>query len=282
MGKHFNLKKWLSELPDGSFQIILVHDIGDEQTTQFINQILDETADPRIEYREGKFGAPGIARNFGMTSIKSEWFWFVDADDLPELKNVLIELHDVDINTEVIVGRFVTVTSLENTRGDKDSNSTSLIGLARNPGIWRMIFKTKEFESYRFEEFRMAEDQIFLMDINFFERNIIFSDEIFYRYYKNQQGQLTSQKSAISDLAKTIPIVISKIREANADNQKFLEIMLARQIGSQFKSASWQERVRDWRLNKVLMKGLSLASKYRTLKELLRIILIKLMRVKNE
>jgi glycosyltransferase involved in cell wall biosynthesis len=281
IGNHSNLEFWLSSLPEGAIHIILVHDIQDKETAEIINQILVKIADPRIEYREGKFGAPGLARNFGMSSIDSEWFWFVDADDLPEIHNVLSELGNVDGNFDIVVGKFVVISQESSNTKRTYFDLSSLSDLARNPGIWRIIFKTEVFELYRFQDFRMAEDQIFLIDIDFFERRIKISKYIFYTYFKHQQGQLTSQKSAILDLAKTIPVVIAKIKEQETDKRKYLELMLARQIGTQFKFATWGERMRTIKLNSQSVKQLPWQSRVRTLIELSRVIFNKLIMVNN-
>jgi glycosyltransferase involved in cell wall biosynthesis len=246
------------------------------ETTIILGEILAQLSNPRISYFEGEFGAPGIARNFAMPLIDSEWFWFVDADDLPNTQLVLSLLHEVQPEHEVIVGSYVVTSQSSKIAPLIPSRNSDLRNVARNPGIWRMIFRSSVFHEFRFRNFRMAEDQIFLLDIDFFDRNVKYSELIFYTYFKHEYGQLTSQKSAISDLRLTIPMVASRLVATKEIQRQYVGIMLARQFASEFKSANWGERIgifkQDFRLLKILRFRLRLG----VCIELLRIVSIRL------
>jgi hypothetical protein len=276
-----NLESWLSKIPKGKIQVVLVHDVQDPETAPALKQMLNQIQDQRIRYFEGTFGAPGLARNFGKLKINSEWIWFVDGDDLPIVENVLLDLRTRDQEVEVVVGRFETdINGMRVQR--KSSISRELTDLTFNPGIWRLIFRTRVFSQYKFREYRMAEDQLFLIDINFFARRCFFSDNLFYIYFKHSHGQLTSQKQAVSELAKTIPVVVREIRRADQSTRKYLEIMLARQLGTQLKHADKQEIFTDLRRNRSLAKSLSIGSLLRVGVTLFRIFSRKFRKTNNE
>lgn len=280
-GNYMNLESWLSELPIGKIEVILVHDVQDNETAPEINRVLTEINDNRVKYFERTFGAPGLTRNFGMTAINSEWMWFVDADDLPDIENVLQELESNAPDVEVIIGKF-QISSNGDRTAINPSNKSDLRAIARDPGIWRMVYRTRVFVDNKFQEFRMAEDQLFLIDAHIFERKIKFSDKIFYTYFKHPKGQLTSQKSAISELEKTIPLVVARIQKTGQKTRTYLEVMLARQIATQLKNSTNSEILINLGRNFSSTRKLKFGSQIRVGFELLRILAFKAIGGKNE
>jgi glycosyltransferase involved in cell wall biosynthesis len=274
------LETWLSVIPQGKIEVILVHDIQDNATAIELTRILEKVNDPRIKLYEGIFGGPGLTRNMGLQFATSKWLWFVDADDLPEIQNALDELDKVETETEVLVGRFqIDISGRKTVK--RTSRNDPLKDVARNPGIWRMLFKAESFLQTRFQEFKMAEDQIFLLDAGFFNRNCEFSDKIFYTYFKHDKGQLTSQKKAIKDLSKTIPLVIGKIFESEPKSLKYLKIMLARQLVTQLRHSSGSELNLNLKNFYTLSKNLTPRSKVAIALELCKVPLFKLVGVMN-
>ena len=276
-----NLESWLSTLPAGDIKVTLVHDVQDSETGPALRGMLTKVQDNRIVYCEGVFGAPGLARNFGMIGLESHWMWFVDADDLPNLENVLQELSLVAPTVDVVVGQF-EIDAHEKRPRPSAPHARELKDLAFNPGIWRMIFRTSVFGHCKFREFRMAEDQLFLIDTNFFQRSVLISEKLFYIYFKHTNGQLTSQKSALSELAKTIPVVIREIRDSDESNRKFLEVILARQMATLLKHATKMEKIKNLIKYLFLLKNLNFRSKITVGIQLMTIFVVKLTRVNNE
>ena len=278
-GNHFNLKSWLLELSETEIEVFLVHDVQDTATSLVLREILVQISNPRVKCFEGEFGAPGIARNFAISHINSEWFWFVDADDLPQVQSVLSELSMVEPKYDIVLGEFEVVIQFSNTPKLTSHTNSDLRCVARDPGIWRMIFRSEVFQEYRFRNFRMAEDQIFLMDINFFERNLKFSRLVFYTYFRHEFGQLTSNSVALSELKSTIPVVVSRLEVSEGFQNQYIEIMLARQISTQFKYADWSERLKLLGVDFTLMKNCGLGMRFRVCRELLSIFMKKLVNV---
>jgi len=276
-----NLESWLSKLPKGRIQVILVHDVQDTETAPALNQILMKIKDRRIEYFEGYFGAPGLARNYGMTKINSNWIWFVDSDDLPVLENVIKNLKSTGDDIEILVGQFETDRNGQRFRSDTPT-SGGYEKIAYNPGIWRILFRAEIFSKYEFQKFKMAEDQLFLIDVNFFKRRCRFSEDIFYIYFKHTHGQLTDQMQAISELAMTIPVVINEIKKNNLGSRKYLEIILARQLGTELKHASKKDIFTILKKDIFLVKNLSVQSQMGVGITLMKIYLQKLAKLNYE
>lgn len=276
-----NLESWLSKLPNGSIQVILIHDVQDAETGPALSHLMTLIQDERIEYFEGDFGAPGLARNFGIKKINSKWIWFVDADDLPIVENVMHDLKSTDDDIEILVGQFEIDTNGHRFQS-KFSNEEEFNKIAFNPGIWRLLFRAEIFSKYEFQRFKMAEDQLFLIDVNFFKRRCRFSDKVFYVYFRHSNGQLTAQKFAISELAMTIPVVINQILKADQSNNRYLEIILARQFSTELKHAYKHEILTILKRNLFQIKNLSLQSQIRVGIIVMKIFSQKFTRSHNE
>jgi hypothetical protein len=49
------------------------------------------------------------------------------------------------------------------------------MSIAMDPGFWRMIFRREIIGSVRFTSYKMGEDQLFLLALDFFNRKLFFS-----------------------------------------------------------------------------------------------------------
>ena len=72
-----------------------------------------------------------------------------------------------------------------------------------------MSFKRNLVDGIDFPSLRMAEDQVFLARLRFWERNISVSQLVVYTYRRNIPGQLTRSKDAISDLTHAQEITLN-------------------------------------------------------------------------
>jgi hypothetical protein len=82
----------------------------------------------------------------------------------------------------------------------------------------------------------MAEDQLFLLDMNFFSQNILFSEENIYTYFKNLEGQATSLKENICQISNVIPLTVDHFKKSSGDVSNYIAIFLIRQIITEFKN----------------------------------------------
>ncbi len=229
-----NLLSWLSEVNKFSGEVILVHDVSDSDTVKLLAKTQSKIGDSfNLKIIEGKFGSPGAARNAGKRIAESTWVAFWDCDDIPNVKNVnqLLESSAGD-ELDFLCGSFdvVDVSSQKSVTQHINSGNptTDLKQIALNPGIWRFVFKRTSIESVFFLEISMAEDQDFLMDFNLTKRSGRYSHLITYSYYRGEQGQLTSTKSAFSDLE--ISIKYLKRCRRNRERNIYLETIYLRQI----------------------------------------------------
>jgi glycosyltransferase involved in cell wall biosynthesis len=229
-----NLLSWLSEVNKFNGEVILVHDVSDSDTVKLLAKTQSKIGNSfNLKIIEGKFGSPGAARNAGKRIAESTWVAFWDCDDIPNVKNVnqLLESSAGD-ELDFLCGSFdvVDVSSQKSVTQHINSGNptTDLKQIALNPGIWRFVFKRTSIESVFFLEISMAEDQDFLMDFNLTKRSGRYSHLITYSYYRGEQGQLTSTKSAFSDLE--ISIKYLKRCRRNRERNIYLETIYLRQI----------------------------------------------------
>ena len=240
-GNITNLQSWISQLPRDDVSVVIVHDVQDELTSQELHEMLKAAAKVNVRMFEATLNSPGLARNFGMKESSAEWIWFVDADDFPEVDQAIKMIREAKINSEVLVGDYRVDRG-----GNRVIHSTSrernpIMEVAYSPGIWRMVFKRLSLGELNFSQFKMAEDQLFILQYGFSNRNIQFSNRIIYNYFTNIQGQLTSQEGAISEISKVIPESFKVFQRSTGKAQKFAAVMLVRQIITGWKISSTKD-----------------------------------------
>lgn len=156
-------------------------------------------------------GNPGGARNLGKKHSVGEWITFIDSDDLIEFKNFYQLVVEGSLaGAELTLGKYRSINEGGFIHDSKEYDSEYGIAksIARNPGIWRMSFKRNLVEEIDFPNLRMAEDQVFLARLRFWERNIWASDFLVYTYRRNILGQLTRNMDAISDILQAQAITL--------------------------------------------------------------------------
>lgn len=225
LGFYFDL---LPSHPEVNF--VIVHDLEDANAETELRVFIETNNLKNIEFIEGKFGSPGIARNQGMRRISTKWVMFWDSDDEPQINSILNYLNTENFlskKAEVIIGNFM----VKNESGKLSTRKieANLAELALNPGIWRIIFKSDLVRYSHFEDYQMAEDQEFLARILTSQTKVVFTPEVFYTYVKHNQGQLTKSTVAISDLSKSVPRMFSLLRSDKAIRE-FVSILLVRQM----------------------------------------------------
>jgi len=196
------LESWLKLCDSEIIEVILVHDYRDEATEREINQIIKNyDACKRIS---GYFGSVGLARNAGLEKSKGEWIMFADSDDEVYVHEVISTLRESNRETRIICASYNETSSRTLITTLKDASHSSKIAITLKPGIWRFLIR-KELLSYaKFEDFAMAEDQLFLLENGIFERIDEFSNRIIYNYYLDDPLQATANVSKIDDLKRSI------------------------------------------------------------------------------
>ncbi len=200
------LKRWLSDCGGKPISVVLVHDENDLETQGELESLVSKLNNPNIHLFRGEFNGPGMARNYGMKYIASEWVAFWDSDDFPEVDAVLNELSRSIPKVDVIIGTFSAYTKSEfmnlNKRTFVENEVPSYVSLFLNPGMWRWIFRAKDIENLTFLSYRLAEDQSFLLDYLYSHPKIFRTQTRFYNYIVGQDTSLTSGTEYSKELKK--------------------------------------------------------------------------------
>lgn len=164
---------------------------------------------------EGIYGNPGSARNAALNLIQTPWITFWDADDVPCPEKYLESIQQFP-SANVIVGGY----ELTDGRNSKTIYSQSLMDVALNPGIWRIIFNASLFRGKQFPPLSMGEDQLLLIDLDLCSLQIEFANDRFYQYQTNVDGQLTKSETALKDLSKSLALSRDMIKSSSGDMYK--------------------------------------------------------------
>jgi len=217
------LMGWLSEIEQHrlSTKVVIVEDGMDYETLAQLEQVRKF---PFVEILSGVFDSPGLARNYGLSLVRTEWVAFWDSDDTPNPTLIQKELDRVPIEKTVLIGAFQTLNTQANTKTSihvpKNLNSVAL-----NPGLWRFVFRKSRLGSIKFTLHRMGEDQVFLSALNLRGHECEFSDSLFYSYTLGNSSQLTQSGEAIKEIRATIFEFINVIRKQNGQVANYSLIM---------------------------------------------------------
>lgn len=235
-GRLAEISTWLKKLPQRDLQVLIVHDVQDQNTSFELNTLVNSCADSRIVLFEGEFGSPGSARNYGLSNSESKWVIFVDSDDIVNLSEVFSMIDHHDGESRVLVGQYETCDRETSAILTHISNSDPKLDIAINPGIWRMIFLRESVIRLKFSASLMGEDQLFMLDLGIFGEKIQFFSNVIYRYFKNSSGQLTKNKDAITQLDLVIPKTLDHLKNSGKAQRRYVSMMLFRQLITQSKN----------------------------------------------
>ena len=233
-GKMGNLTSWLEQLPEDDFIITLIHDIGDKETALELAQLIAKLKNERIVFQEVKFGSPGLARNVGLKKLDFEWINFSDSDDLVDVRQILKMIENSSPETEILVGDYWVDLAGKKLLKLDSARKDPFKAVSLNPGIWRMVFNQQTVRNIEFIQAKMAEDQYFLLQIYFFDRNVQFMSNIPYTYFANFQGQATQNVESIAEISKVIPLTLNSLNASNSHSLKYVMVLYVRQIVTEF------------------------------------------------
>ena len=227
-GELGNLESWVRESIKFDLEIIIVHDIQDFQTGIELQEIIKTVNSKNIKLIKCYVGSPGLARNLGLEVARGDWIAFWDSDDLPQLTAVMESIDEYP-NAEVIVGRYKVLETSSNVESSLPRDKLSYWGIAENPGIWRMIFRGEILRKIKFKSIRMAEDQVFISQLNLENKKLVFTGRILYTYLTGRPTQLTKMPIDVNDLCIAFEqLLISHRRfEKNSDT---ISLLLATRV----------------------------------------------------
>jgi glycosyltransferase involved in cell wall biosynthesis len=230
-GRLENLERTFAECEKKQVEFILVHDEQDSSTHKEIEGLVEKFDNLNIRLFRETFNSPGLARNFGIRQSTGRWFCFSDADDLPQISNLIkISQLTEEIDAQVGIGSILVVNDkkelLTKSKGLEARLMSNIISFAKNPAFTRFVFKSDVFRPVEFPKIKMGEDQVYLSRTKFLDYKILFSDELLYIYFTNLPNQAT--KNALS--LKELPVAIELLRKSLPNNSAQMKVFIEAQI----------------------------------------------------
>lgn len=269
------LEKWLTNVDSAQLQVILVCDLAGNNCFDKLTEIVRKLADKHIELHSGLFGSPGLARNFGLKHAVGDWIAFWDSDDVPSWKRNLEVLKD-NFQFEIIIGAFEKINEIDRSvvpvmflGNDSRSIENSLVA---NPGLWRFLFRREVLTGLQFREFRMAEDQVFLLTTNPFSRRIKIVDEILYSYHWGGPGHLVDNRFALNDLLKAMREIKLMLRGEFLASRDFARQLLAKQAITALRHGDIKMKILSLGIISPLPRNLKIPYFYRIYLDMTRLV----------
>ncbi len=236
-GKLKNLQVTLNQAIHLPIEIVIVLDLKDNQTKQEIDELIISLNSTKIRLFQGAYGSPGETRNAGMEYVDTKWICFWDADDIADVENFLWMVNQADMQkADVVIGNFVHMDfqsgKVLKSLPLSGTLASDLVSILANPGLWRFAFRFDAIQGCIFKQWKLAEDQDFLIQSKFWEKDVIVFNKNVYRYNQNVGEQLTASFRKSSEIQKSIESVFSRISQSKYENQskEVLGILALKQI----------------------------------------------------
>lgn len=181
-----------------NIQNVLVVDSSTDGTYEELVEFLSGKKLQNVLLLAGNFGSAGETRNVGLLRVKTNFVTFWDADDEPIPKmyqNAISKVYNEQ--DAMIIGDFeeIRLNQEHILPKARRQDGNKPIMFARKPGIWRTIFSYNLVKELKFSSLPMGEDQEFLIQTLLRNPEVIFENEIFYKYHTGHEGQATSSKA---------------------------------------------------------------------------------------
>ena len=229
-GELDKLQSWLRSIQDKKIEVWVVHDMADEETGNELRNILSSLHNPHVHLIEEAVGGPGPARNLGLEKTQSEWVCFWDADDLPDVEEVLLMMDESNAHDEVLIGNFQILDLVRELTLPVTINRDAMYSIGLNPGLWRMVFRTSSLNGLRFKKIKMGEDQLFLAAYRLASRAKHLHEGIVYQYTLGRPGQLTKNQSSIDEIISSVEKLSAISKDMCGEDLRFVALLLARQV----------------------------------------------------
>jgi glycosyltransferase involved in cell wall biosynthesis len=174
----------------------------------------------------------GKARNIALRLLDTEWVCFLDADDLLNLSNCLTLISNLSKEkTDLIVGA-IRIQRFDTPEKFKDifliDGSNPILGLGLFPAFTRMIYRYDFISDLNFPEFKIAEDQAFLIQVLLRNPRTQFCGLNLYTYFVGHELQSTNQSSKYPDLVLALLFFWQLFAHTSSSNQKIILVFMLR------------------------------------------------------
>ncbi len=228
------LESWIRSASKMDIEIIIVHDIQDKETGEKLCDLIRDLHSTGLKFIEKHVNSPGLARNVGLEVAKGQWIAFWDSDDLPDIKQALASIYE-NSNSEIIIGRYITHQRKSGKEKVSSKFDLNLRKVGINPGIWRMLFRHTILADKQFSSIKMAEDQVFIAELNFDSKSISFTNRILYKYFQGRPNQLTNSTLSITDFLTAFEKILIAQRQQTSPFLSINFVLLSRILITIFK-----------------------------------------------
>ena len=246
-----NLEKTLVQCRENRVKVVLVHDVQDTQTGPELQNLIRKFSDSDggfITFIEEYCGSPGLARNLGKNLVSTKWIAFWDSDDIALVSEFLWMIDEANARgDQVAVGGYrvldSNVKSPISTHEFSGKHANPEIGILLNPGIWRWGFRNELIGGINFQNFKMGEDQVFLLDCSVLDHRIYYCSKLVYDYFVNSNSQSTNIRQSFERLSATTSYIFTTFEEKSAEMKKFSTVVLLRLFLTGLKKCNFTDKI---------------------------------------
>jgi glycosyltransferase involved in cell wall biosynthesis len=228
------LESWIRDSSNLDIEIVIVHDIQDNETAEQLGSLIKDLQDYRVKFIQENVNSPGLARNLGLRIAQGQWIAFWDSDDLPDVKEALASINE-NLDSDIIVGRYTTHQRSSGSEEVSNESDLNLRKVGINPGMWRMLFRNNVLADKQFSSIQMAEDQVFIAELNFDSRSVSFTNRVLYKYFKGRPNQLTNSELRITDFLTAFELILIAQKQQKSPLHSINFVMLSRILVTTFK-----------------------------------------------
>ncbi len=151
---------------------------------------------------------PGAARNLGLSITTARYVTFADADDIPDLEEmILVAQHMMKRDLQVVAGGFEIYNGSQvNRRHSARAGASLRAELVDLAGVWRFVYSTELLQDHHceFESVRYGEDILFLLQVAEYEPRYAAWPEVIYRYTDSESSSRLSRSPASTSDLRTV------------------------------------------------------------------------------
>lgn len=237
-----NLKQSLEIAAFREIEVILVHDVADQDTSQQLARLTEEIPKLNFVFKEDEFGNPGEARNAGLKLVSGRWVAFWDSDDLPFVEEFTLMVENADKQgASLAIGGIETSFFGSQVRKGifpafPVNSRDSVFQLAQMPAFTRMAFRSIDLNTAEFPALSMGEDLVFLARSRFLEKRIYIHPKSVYLYILNFPGQLTRDLTKLKQLSEIWDYLYEESKQTIGDMHIYITFQMFRNLIATLKS----------------------------------------------